>query len=572
MFSRKRVWLIVLLCLTLSGVGAGFTVGDSFTVSSPAAGGEKGVYVMDVEYLGPDADYIKVKCKNEVVAEFYDVEAGDILHIDGTGLPKGKLEADTRFYIDLASGGDTIEIKIHTSCSKPLAVGMIFDDDHPWLEVVYLDATGGECEPGCPPPDEPDLVVSGKWETWQNYTHYIVHFVVLNQGDETVPAGHDVGLFIDGSEQPQHIEVPVSLDPGETWESSFTTPITISGDSDAVQVCADHYDEVDESNEDNNCLQNTVTQEPVPEGPDLVISSKWEEWVCDTQYMVHFVVLNQGDETVPAGHNVTLYIDNSEQPEHVEVPVDLSPGESWESGFSASITVSGNEDTVKVCADNFDEVDEANEANNCRANLVQTEEECPDCCTDCFTPQNCCDQEIYDIWMRVNEIECLMMDIRQQQAELEAEIMHVRIETDEKVKQMKRDIERIKSRADMEMTELRDKLNKISQATQQDMRMIEIRVDAVERRAYQEISRMERQITDIEKRAEWKVVGLEKKFTGMEKELMRLSNKLDYVEREVAKMESRVTTAELQTQQLWARLNEIEQGINSLEVQLSQIE
>jgi len=79
-------------------MGSGFNyTSTDFTCD----GKKKGVYFMEVEYLGPDASSIVVKCKSEVVDTFYDVEAGDILSLSGEGLKDDKLGADTRFYITI---------------------------------------------------------------------------------------------------------------------------------------------------------------------------------------------------------------------------------------------------------------------------------------------------------------------------------------------------------------------------------------------------------------------------------------------------------------------------------------
>jgi len=456
----KRKWLIVLLCLTLIGVGAGFTVGDSFAVSSPAAGEEKGVYVMDVEYLGPDADYIEVKSKNEVVAEFYDVEDGDILHIDATGLDKGKLEADTRFYIDRASGGGTVEVKIHTSCSKPLAVGMIFDDDHPWLEVVYLDATGGECEPGCPDCHKPDLVISSKWEEWVCNTQYKVHFVVRNQGDETVPAGHDVSLFIDGSKQSQHVTVPVSLAPGETWEGSFSNIIIISGSSDTVKVCADDNDEVDESNESNNCLHNTVTKE-----------------------------------------------------------------------------------------------------------------DCPDCpeCNPCVEPLDCCTEQIAKIWQRISQLECSILEIQHQQAELEIAIQNVRLETEMKVKLLQSQMEAVQDEADVKLNVLQNEIDSLSTEMTQKLRMLEIKMDYVETQLEKDLNKLDDQIESVEQRTEWRIDGMEKQYTSLDREMDRLLIKVDYVEREIYSLDKRIDNVEQETRKLWTKISELERRLNALEAKVNSL-
>jgi len=93
-------------------------------------------------------------------------------------------------------------------------------------------------------------------------------------GSSETPAGHDIGLTIDGVSQLEQIAVPVPLAPGETWSASFDTIITLSGGSDSVTVCADTNNEVVEGNEGNNCLTGAW-----PSLPDLTVIGKSEQWL-----------------------------------------------------------------------------------------------------------------------------------------------------------------------------------------------------------------------------------------------------------------------------------------------------
>jgi len=567
-FKYKRFWLILLICLTMVGVGAGYTMGSGYTSDFTCDGKKNGVYFMEVEYLGPDASSIVVKCKNDVVDTFYDVETGDTLSLSGEGLKDDKLSADTRFYITI--NGDDVEVKIHTSCSKPLAVGMVFDEDHPYLEVVSLYACGGECEePPCPSCHKPDLVISDKWEEWTCDTQYKVHFVVTNQGEGTAQAGHDASLYIDGVEQGEHVEVPVELTPGESWEGSFSTPVVISGNQDTVKVCADDYNEVEESNEGNNCKTNTITSEPPPDKPDLIISNKWEEWTCDTKYEVHFIVRNQGGASASAGHDVSLYIDGVERSEHVEVPVELAPGGSWGTNFNTPVLISGSQDTVKVCADNYDEVEEANEINNCRTNTVTQEQppECP-CPPCCPTPDtSCCDK----LQKRIKELECKILELEYVQSDLEAEITRVSIETEQRVTQLEFQIELVRTEAEQERRLLQQQIDNLSADMYQQIRMLEIKISEVERRMNQEISRLENKIDDVKQQAEWKISGIEQKINRLETEASRTAVRMTQVERDMSKLGSKVSALERENQRLWRQISTLEQKISRLQRELDRL-
>jgi len=61
-----------------------------------------------------------------------------------------------------------------------------------------------------------------------------------------------VELIVNGTVAEQ-IPISVDLNPEETYTGSFDT-ITLTGPWDAISVCADANEEVDELNEDNNCV------------------------------------------------------------------------------------------------------------------------------------------------------------------------------------------------------------------------------------------------------------------------------------------------------------------------------
>ena len=107
------------------------------------------------------------------------------------------------------------------------------------------------------------------------------------------------------------------------------------------------------------------------EGPDLVITDKWEEWVDEEagNYTVHYVVKNLGYVTAPANHETALTVDDI-QIETKTVPVELGPGEEYEGAFDTIITLSEGIDEITVCADIDNIIEELSEENNCRTNMV----------------------------------------------------------------------------------------------------------------------------------------------------------------------------------------------------------
>ncbi|MFC2059551.1 CARDB domain-containing protein [Chloroflexota bacterium] len=211
-------------------------------------------------------------------------------------------------------------------------------------------------------PAAPDLMVS-KWEEWVvKGESYAVYYSVRNRGNAPAAAGHDFSLEIDGTEV-ETKEVPVSLNPGESYSDNFSAVVTLTDGMDRVNVCADINGEVDESREENNCRINTFTWPPAP---DLVIGNKWESWVDGqegTQYTVSFSIRNMGNAPVVGGHDVKLIVDGTVI-ETKAVPVGLFPRKVYRGTFATVVTLSDGSDEIKVRADAFAEVAESDEANN----------------------------------------------------------------------------------------------------------------------------------------------------------------------------------------------------------------
>ena len=102
-----------------------------------------------------------------------------------------------------------------------------------------------------PPPQQPDLVITGKSETRTDET-FTMTYTVANNGAGDADASTS-GIYVNG--------VQVATDPVPALASgdSHTNtlgPFTMSGDADAVMVCADGDGMVSESNEANNCRGN----------------------------------------------------------------------------------------------------------------------------------------------------------------------------------------------------------------------------------------------------------------------------------------------------------------------------
>ncbi|CAD6494684.1 MAG: Outer membrane protein assembly factor BamB [Candidatus Argoarchaeum ethanivorans] len=104
------------------------------------------------------------------------------------------------------------------------------------------------------------------------------------------------------------------------------------------------------------------------ERPDLIVTEKSEEWVTvDKTYTTTYTVENSG--TFNAGAStIAIEIDGTEVATD-PVPA-LAIGESYTSTLGP-FTLSGENDTIRVCADNDEIVSELNETNNCLENLLE---------------------------------------------------------------------------------------------------------------------------------------------------------------------------------------------------------
>jgi len=103
--------------------------------------------------------------------------------------------------------------------------------------------------------EKPDLFIEAKCEEWVGENSYNVSYVIHNNGTAIAPAGHNTILYVDGTEV-EHKQVLVDLVPGGTYTDTFDAVISCTDGSDIITVCADNDNDVEESDEDNNCLEN----------------------------------------------------------------------------------------------------------------------------------------------------------------------------------------------------------------------------------------------------------------------------------------------------------------------------
>lgn len=263
----------------------------------------------------------------------------------------------------LAKGTYLVEVE------PPMCSGVLGDSASVSLDVGEKIVRDFELAAGT---QAPDLVIVNKAEHWINEKEgvYTVAYVVQNRGAVTAKAGHHTTLYID-DEAVEHKLVPVDLNPCETYADTFNATVVVSSLTDKVVVCADNYQKLEEADESNNCLWNIWKRVGEEQKPDLEIDAKWESWRDQEQatYVVHYKLHNNGTATAPTGHQTTLYVDGIAL-ENRTVPVVLQPCQTYEDTFSTAVTCTRPGDSIWVCADNFEVIDELDEADNCARNTL----------------------------------------------------------------------------------------------------------------------------------------------------------------------------------------------------------
>jgi hypothetical protein len=182
-----------------------------------------------------------------------------------TGAP-GAGPTGTRDFIEIQM---TALTGVDGTSAITLANALIGDIDG---DPLSFDVEDGEVIVGTP--SGPDLVVTDKYEEWVNESAgtYNVTYTIANQGTETAGAS-TTEVSIDGTNSTT-ASCP-SLPAGDS-DTGTVGPFTISDAEDVITVTADINDDVAESNEGNNSMQNTLLPgKMIVEGPlagDLVVT------------------------------------------------------------------------------------------------------------------------------------------------------------------------------------------------------------------------------------------------------------------------------------------------------------
>ena len=295
---------------------------------------------------------------NEVSSNYYD-GIWISTNSDSNNIHDNLIEDNGNYGVYFSSDSNNNIFSKNVVCSNPTDIhdydknsgdDNTCDTAHNWND----DGTNG-CTYSCPA-EKPDLIIT---EIICDRANDRIGYKIKNIGDATAPKGHYTTLFVDGAFKIKE-QVDVNLAPGASSQRYFDYySWQCSPPQDNVKVCADYGDFVDESNEKNNCREETCQCAP-PEKPDLIITDVWNE-----DSTICYQVRNIGNATAPKGHYTALSIDGEPVVNDL-VDVELGPKERLKQCFNYGWQCSPPDDTITVCADHKDVVDEADETNNCR--------------------------------------------------------------------------------------------------------------------------------------------------------------------------------------------------------------
>jgi parallel beta-helix repeat protein len=214
------------------------------------------------------------------------------------------------------------------------------------------------------PEEKPDLVIT---EIWNEEGRICYH--IQNIGEAVAPAGHCTALSVDDAHQVEDC-VEEDLAPGAGLTRCFEYGWECTPPEDVIVVCADHRGDIEEREEENNCMERIF--ECVPEEkPDLVITDVWNE-----DSTICYQIRNTGEAVATKGHYTALFVDGNYRVSDW-VDVALEPGERWKGCFDYDWECTSPEDIIVAVADYENSITESNETNNRREELWKCDTTAP---------------------------------------------------------------------------------------------------------------------------------------------------------------------------------------------------
>jgi len=186
-----------------------------------------------------------------------DLEISDVTISYGAGEPTGWLDAERKSFT--LTPPERAPGQLHIRDSEGITVwvdatGLGGGDYHGTMNIISNDPESPAVVTVTLHVPAPDLIISEKSEEWFDFEAgtYNITYTVTNQGDAAAGAS-TTRIYIDSVTVLDPVCPALGIGASDTITIG---PYTMSGDSDTIEVCADIYTAVAESNEDNNCLEN----------------------------------------------------------------------------------------------------------------------------------------------------------------------------------------------------------------------------------------------------------------------------------------------------------------------------
>jgi subtilase family serine protease len=231
------------------------------------------------------------------------------------------------------------------------------NDEYP--KSIYLDLAteSGVVTVGGGSADQPELIVAEMLPEWvtQDET-YKVNYVVKNKGG-VASTDFTMALYIDGESEPVVTQMVNELAAGETFTGSFDDyEIELSDGEDELKLCVDYEEQVTEGDETNNC------SEEIWPTLDLVVSNISVTWIeQEKTYEVTYTIYNTGGIQAEAS-TTAVTINGKDTFESIPA---IEANDKYEAKYGPVTLSESGLDTIEICADFENVVEESNEDNNC---------------------------------------------------------------------------------------------------------------------------------------------------------------------------------------------------------------
>lgn len=195
----------------------------------------------------------------------------------------------------------------------------------------------------------------------------------------TVPAGAELEVkvgFFNGATGTDGVTFQIQFEEGQSRQTVLTRYATYDGHLDTVSAGlgslagrTGHFILYVNAGQSSGrdwaaWAEARIEAAPPPpplELPDLVV----EEIACDWEkHRIGYTVRNAGESPAPSGHVAALVVESAKESEDT-VPIELGPGDEYQSWFDGYAWDECRTTKVTVCADNDAAVAEEDEQNNC---------------------------------------------------------------------------------------------------------------------------------------------------------------------------------------------------------------